>query len=71
METMQRGVVVSVFLDRGYGFIEPCERGADMWFHCSVLADLDFDEQLQGRRVEYEVTVHRHRPRAVNVRAAT
>ena len=66
-----RGHITTLKLDRGFGFICPAEPGPDCFFHFRQLVGLEFDEQLTGRRVEYDVTTHPRtgRPCATNVRA--
>lgn len=51
-----QGTVKAVRLERGFGFIvvEAMER--DVFFHVSDLRDLEFDEQLVQRRVQFELT---------------
>jgi cold shock CspA family protein len=52
---MPVGYIKTLQLTKGYGFIESKEHGADVFFHACVLDGLDFDEQLQGLRVEFTV----------------
>ena len=64
---MKTGIVKNIVLDRGFGFIgSPGQR--DIFFHCSQLVALDFDEQLLERRVSFEVATTEKGPRAINVR---
>lgn len=64
------GVVKKLVLDRGFGFIEiPGDR--DLFFHYSeLLPSIPFDEQLQGRRLEFEVVEGFGKIKAVNIRSA-
>lgn len=65
---MESGTVVRLNLERGFGFISPAVYGADVFFHFRTLqGDLEFSEQLIGRRVEYETGTHNGRPCAVTV----
>lgn len=65
------GTVSRVNIDRGFGFIEPRNGGVDVFFHLRALApDLPFDEQLTGRRVEFETEESQKGPRATSVRGA-
>lgn len=67
---MQQGTIQSVKADRGFGFIAIPNRG-DLFFHFSQVAhELEFDEQLIGRRVEFEIVLRDGRERAINVRPA-
>jgi cold shock CspA family protein len=53
---MHSGTVVSLQLDRGYGFIFQQVGKPDIFFHAKDLADgLEFDEQLKERRVEFDI----------------
>lgn len=67
-----QGIIKAVKIDRGFGFIEPAERGEDLFFHCSALVGLEFDEQLYGRRVEFDEELDRRsgKLRACNIRPA-
>lgn len=49
------GTVVKVNLDRGFGFIAADGESADVFFHISELRNLEFDEQLTGKRVTFEM----------------
>ncbi len=63
-----RGVVSSVRLDRGFGFIG-VPGGPDVFFHMSDLAgDLTFDDQLVRRRVQFILVSTPQGPRARVVR---
>jgi CspA family cold shock protein len=53
-------------LDRGYGFIEAI-GSPDLFFHCTSLVDLVFDERLIGTEVTFEVDQTSRGPQAVNV----
>lgn len=69
---MQRGNIKAVKLDRGFGFIEPADGSADLFFHVSSLdAGLEWDVQLISRRVEFETDRRADgKLRAKSVRAA-
>lgn len=48
------GVIQTVNIDRGFGFIRPDDGTKDIFFHCRNLATgLEFDETLRNRRVEF------------------
>lgn len=69
---MPQGQVIRLNLDRGFGFIG-MRNGGDCFFHVTELhADLPFDEQLNGRRVDFDdiVDPRTGKLRAINVRAA-
>ena len=53
---MHSGYVKAVVVDRGFGFIAGCAAaGRDVFFHCSALRDLEFNEQLTGREIQFEL----------------
>lgn len=68
------GTVKAIVLERGYGFIVVPGRVKDVFFHLTSLADpdLEFNEQLRERRVEFDIETDRRsgKERAANVRAA-
>jgi CspA family cold shock protein len=51
---MRKGVIKKYFENRGFGFVARDDGGADLFFHCSD-ADIDDDDLIGGRRVEFEV----------------
>ena len=67
---MYTGVITSLNLERGFGFISASGQ-PDIFFHFSDLADdLPFDEALQERRVRFDILGTGKGPQAINVRAA-
>jgi cold shock CspA family protein len=63
---MQTGIIKTVVVDRGFGFIES-PGSPDMFFHMRALQDdLAMDETLRGRRVEFEPGID---PRSGKTRA--
>ena len=68
-ETMKEGFIATVREDKGFGYIaSPGQR--DVFFHCSSLVDIEFDQRLLNRRVEFSVQASERGPRAINIRAA-
>jgi cold shock CspA family protein len=66
---MHEGVIAALRLDKGFGFIgEP--NSPDVFFHMSDTIDLEWNEQLEGRRVCFDVVTTPKGTRARNVRAA-
>jgi len=66
---MHEGTIKAIRSDRGFGFIsEP--SGPDYFFHMSELVDLEWNEQLQGRRVLFNVVSTPKGFKAVCVRPA-
>jgi cold shock CspA family protein len=66
---MHEGVILTVKVDRAFGFIGAPGQ-PDAWFHRDELADLDWNEQLTGRRVRFDILATPKGPRAKNIRAA-
>ena len=64
---MESGTIITVRDDRGFGFIRA--NGEDYFFHANDLAgDLVFSQQLQERRVRFNIVSSDRGPRATNVR---
>ena len=51
---MPEGRIGRLIADRGYGFIKR-ERGGDLFFHCSLLEEVDYNSLREGQQVEFEV----------------
>ena len=65
------GTITAVYTRKGYGFISLAGGGRDLFFHETDLSDdLEFDEQLEQRRVQFEQTSGHKGERAGNIRAA-
>ena len=65
------GTIIKILLDKNCGFIEPAKRGENIWFHRDRLdPELPFDEQLQFRRVEFDVHRGGRKSAAENIKAA-
>ncbi len=65
---MAIGTIKTIKADKGFGFLRPRGDTADLFFHMSALQGLDFDEQLVALDVEFDITTHQGRERAVAVR---
>jgi cold shock CspA family protein len=64
---MRKGVIKKYFENRGFGFVGCDEGGADLFFHVTD-CDIDDEDPIGGRRVEFEVGAGRDgRPIAKNV----
>lgn len=65
------GTICKVVIDKGFAFIR-LPGSVDIFCHAGQLRDLDFDDALMERRVEFEIEHGRHdgRQRAKNVFAA-
>ena len=62
---MPQGKIKKLVADKGFGFIEG-ERG-DIFFHCSVVKEGDFNMLQEGQRVEYNEGRGPKGPRAEDV----
>ncbi len=68
---MHEGTIISLQLERGFGFIHEQTGAPDIFFHASALAGgLEFSEQLKERRVTFDIADNNGRSRAVNVQPA-
>ncbi|MDO4796233.1 MAG: cold-shock protein [Brachymonas sp.] len=56
---------------KGFGFIEPDEKGADVFAHFSAIQMDGFKTLKQGSRVNYELVDGPKGPHASNIVAAT
>jgi len=63
---MPQGKIKKLVAGKGFGFIDG-ERG-DLFFHCSALQDVSFEDLSEGQAVEYEEGEGRKGPCAENVR---
>lgn len=63
------GYVKKIVAEKGYGFIQ-CAGLPDLFFHCTELENLEFDERLIERRVRFRIENHFGRDRAVRVQPA-
>jgi CspA family cold shock protein len=64
------GVVTKIISEKGIGFIKPCGRGRDVFFHYSVLVGKPFEQLTEGQAVTFdlqEVENRGDRPRAARV----
>ncbi|MFC2017532.1 cold-shock protein [Chloroflexota bacterium] len=67
---MTKGLIRRLITDRGFGFIQT-EEGTDLFFHRSVLEEVDYSSLAEGQQVEFEIGQGRDgRPQAVKVRLA-
>jgi len=62
---MPQGTIKKLVADRGFGFISG-EKG-DVFFHCSEVKEVAFEELSEGQAVEYEVGQGPKGPRAENI----
>lgn len=67
-QTRYTGVVTRLNLGRGFGFISVTERFGDAFFHArGLMGGLTFDEQLTGRRVQFNMAMEARGLRAYHV----
>ena len=67
---MHRGTIVSLQLDRGFGFIFEKQGEPDIFFHAKDVVGVEFNERLKERRVQFDVVTTDKGPRAANVQPA-
>ncbi|MEV0569751.1 cold-shock protein [Dactylosporangium sp. NPDC050588] len=65
---MARGTVKWFNSEKGFGFIQQDDGGADVFVHYSAIASGGYRELAEGQKVEYEVTQGQKGPQAENVR---
>lgn len=51
---MQRGSVVRLIRERGFGFIE-MENGQEIFFHATGVVGYPFDNLAEGQAVSFEI----------------
>lgn len=66
---MARGTVKWFNSEKGFGFIQQDDGGADVFVHYSAIASGGYRELTEGQKVEYEVTQGQKGPQAENVRS--
>jgi CspA family cold shock protein len=54
--------------EKGFGFIQQDDGGADVFVHYSAIASSGYRELSEGQKVEYDVTQGQKGPQAENVR---
>lgn len=66
---MPQGNIKKLKADKGYGFITPESGKDDIFFHCSAVVGMPFDDLKEGDAVSFEVEDGKDkRKRAANVR---
>lgn len=67
---MATGTVKWFNAQKGYGFIQPTDGGADIFVHISAVEQAGMDGLNEGQKVDYELEQgQRGRVSAVNLRA--
>jgi CspA family cold shock protein len=67
-ERVASGTVKWFNSEKGFGFIQQDDGGADVFVHYSAIASSGYRELAEGQKVEYEVTQGQKGPQAENVR---
>ena len=49
------GTITKIISDKGIGFITPCGRGKDVFFHCSAVAGDLFEQLTEGQAVHFDL----------------
>ncbi|HZN33575.1 MAG TPA: cold shock domain-containing protein [Pirellulaceae bacterium] len=52
---MLYGYIKNLSHDRGFGFIEPCSDGPDVYFHATTVGSQVFDGLQPGQPVRFEI----------------
>lgn len=65
---MQYGFIRKVSFDRGFGFIEQ-ERGSDVYFHATNVAEQAFDRIMPDQAVKFELEPRKEGDEAKGLRA--
>lgn len=65
---MASGTVKWFNSEKGFGFIQQDDGGADVFVHYSAIASTGYRELTEGQKVEYDVTQGQKGPQADNVR---
>jgi cold shock protein len=66
--TMAQGTVKWFNGDKGFGFIEQADGGADVFVHFSEIEGDGFKNLVENQKVEFEVTQGPKGPQATRVR---
>lgn len=66
---MSTGTVKWFNVSKGYGFIQPSEKGAnDVFVHASSLERAGLNTLNEGQTVSYELATHNGKTSAVNLK---
>ena len=65
---MQKGTIVKLFRDKGFGFIKIEGENKELFFHANDIENHEFDNLKEGEALEFEVIEGRKGPQASNIR---
>ncbi len=65
---MATGVVKWFNTNKGFGFIQPEEGGADVFVHISALERAGLSDLKEGQRVNYELATNKGKTSAANLK---
>ena len=67
---MAQGTVKWFNPQKGFGFIQPEDGGADVFVHMSAVEAAGLRVLLEGQKVSFEITSERGKNAATNLKAA-
>ncbi len=67
VQKRKQGIVIWFNSEKGYGFIEPRDGGANVFVHHSEIRTRGFRTLSPDQPIEFDVEEHPKGPRAVNV----
>ena len=65
---MYTGIVKWFNTTKGFGFIQPEEKGNDVFVHISALESAGIRNLQEGQRVSYELSTNRGRTSATDIK---
>lgn len=65
---MATGTVKWFNNEKGYGFIEPDNKGEDVFVHLSAVEKADLKTLTENQKIEYEVTTVNNKTSANNLK---
>lgn len=67
---MAQGTVKWFNAEKGFGFIQPEDGGADVFVHISAVTGAGLRGLNEGQKISYDVTTERGRNAATNLKEA-